>query len=330
VAGSGLLVRFFPLFYRQPGDDLTTRGNVAVHANYNVSCRPGADDAGQQVVNSSLFALVMSVDKQDWFEQCLDRYPDLPSVVLIRSAELKHFPRKFLRNPILDLCCGDGFFTSCLGLQGVYGCDRDEQAVEQARIFKETYAHVAKCDARDLKIFDDAEFNSVFSNCALEHVDGIDDALTSIARVLKKGGHLVMSVPDYTINTWFFPKVVFTTIGLSKYGSRLCEEYNRKQEHINIYPLDVWKHKLEGRGLSIEKHFYLFSRRQYALVTFFESFVLDSFPGNFFRKVYSAFKNGVPLDSRKRLWRRILKRIYQESEQVRCGGELVIVACKKK
>lgn len=265
----------------------------------------------------------------DWFEFCLDKYPDLPSVALIRSIELKNCPREFLKNPVLDLCCGDGFFTQCLGLRGAYGCDIDAEAVQRAGRLRETYAGVCVCDARDLRKFQDREFRTVFSNCALEHVDGIDPALASIARVLKTDGHLIMSVPDVNLTNWFFLKTFFTRIGLSNYGQRLCDAYNKKQEHINIHSLAGWRKKLKDNGLLIEKSFYLFRKKEYQLITFFESFAVDLFPCNFLRRVYSLFRKGLPLHLRKSLLRKLLKKIYRDAGKLDSGGEIVIIARKR-
>lgn len=273
---------------------------------------------------------MQNIPSRDWFELCLDKYPDLPSLVLIRSLELKFFPRQFLVPPVLDLCCGDGFFTECLGLKSAYGCDLDEKAIEQARRLEKTYSNVWKSDARDLKIIKDAQFNSVFANCALEHVDGVGRALKSIARVLKAGGRLIMTVPGENLNNWFFPRVMFSRLGLAEYGRRLCKEYNKKQQHINICSLDFWSRKLEDSGLTVENHFYSFRKNEYRLVTFFESFVLESFPGNLFQAIDRLFRKGIPLDVRKSFWRKVLKKIYLNAEALHTGGELFIVARKKQ
>lgn len=272
----------------------------------------------------------MQNDKyDDWlFETCFKKYRDLPSVALIRSVELKLFPREFLETPVLDLCCGDGFFTSCLGLKEVYGCDIDRNALKLARCLNGTYLQLCLDDARKLTHFSDNAFFTVFSNCALEHVDGVDEALGSVRRVLKTGGHLVMTVPGENLNAWFFPTVFFKAIGFVKYGRRLLEEYNRKQNHINIHSLERWRQKLEGHNMILLKHFYLFKKDEYRMVTFFESFALDSFPCNFFRKVYWFLKKVIPQDSGIALARRLLKPIYDKAGELDSGGELVIVAKK--
>ncbi len=269
-----------------------------------------------------------AASSRDWFELCLNKYPDLPSVVLIRSMELKFFPRSLLREPVLDLCCGDGFFASCLGAAGISGCDIDQRAIAAAQALTGTYREVLHSDARSLDVFSDNAFNTVFSNCALEHIDGIDAAISSISRVLKPGGHLIMSVPDACLDDWFFPARLFRSAGFLLHARRICSDYARKQQHHNIFTRDAWKEKLIRRGLAAERVFFLFSRRQYALVTLFESFVVDSFPGPLFRKMDVLFRRVVPLNWRKKIWRLLLKPIYEKSEERAVGGELFLIARK--
>lgn len=266
---------------------------------------------------------------QDWFELCLDKYPDLPSVVLIRSVELKLFPRQFLKDPVLDLCCGDGFFAQALGLKAVCGCDIDREAVRRAGSLAETYSTAVRGDARDLSLFGEKRFHTVFANCAFEHVDGIDRALCSVARVLTRNGFLIMSVPDRSLNDWFFPAAACSRIGFRKYGQRLLSEYNRKQQHLNILSRSEWITKLSSSGFELEKSFCLFSKKEYQLITFFESFVLDSFPGNLFRSIYSFGKKRMHADTRRTLWRRLLKPVYLDARELESGGELFMVARRR-
>lgn len=49
-------------------------------------------------------------NSNDCFEEYLDRFPDQPSLVLVRAVEANNFPIPYIQSPVLDLCCGDGFF----------------------------------------------------------------------------------------------------------------------------------------------------------------------------------------------------------------------------
>lgn len=264
----------------------------------------------------------MRCDK-DYFEIYLTKFPNTPSLVLVRSAELKNFPIGYMKEPILDLCCGDGFFAKCLGLSGIYGCDLNANAITKARKLKDTYKEIKKCDARDLKFFNNSEFNTVFSNCALEHVDGIGMALTNVSRVLKTGGHLIMSVPGENLNDWHFFNNYFSGIGLHTLGQHLIDKYNKRQSHVNIYPLHVWEENLKQVGLKAVHSFYIFNKKEYEFSSF-----LDSLNGGFLGRINSVVNKIVPVSIKKFLWRKLTKQIYMNSKPLDIGGELFIVAKK--
>ena len=126
---------------------------------------------------------------KDYFEEYLNYFPDAPSLVLVRSVELKNFPKDFLKHPILDLCCGDGVFAKLLGMSGIYGCDINRDAIEKAKD-PFVYKDLKVCDVRDLSEYPDEYFQSVFANCALEHVEDINIVLSEVNRILAKGGIL--------------------------------------------------------------------------------------------------------------------------------------------
>ncbi len=260
---------------------------------------------------------------EDYFDKYLEYFPDAPSLVLVRSVELKNFPKEFIREPILDLCCGDGFFSKCLGLSEIYGCDIDKSAIKKAEDTN-IYKEIRVCDVRDLTVYSDAYFQTIISNCALEHVNEIDRTLTNIARILKTRGCLIMSVPGNNLNDWYLPKIIFERLGLHKYGKYLLGEFNKRQTIINLYSLNKWRKKLDDAGFKIVKHFFLFNERYYKVATF-----LDSLGGHFLGKFHLIFRRITPLTFRKFLWWRMLKPIYLKSEPIDFGGELVIVAEKK-
>lgn len=259
----------------------------------------------------------------DYFEEYLNYSSEFPSLVLVRSAELKNFPREFLKPPVLDLGCGDGFFTQCLGVSNIYGCDINKNVIEKAKKRDKVYASVVVCDSRDLlSSFPENSFKTVISNCVLEHIENLDKSLDSIASILEKGGHLIFSVPSDNLNHFYFSKIIFKKIGLPNYGEKILRHYNKKQNHINIYPFEVWKKKLKNAGLEVKKHFFLFNKREYAILTFFDSFFGSySFINLVFRKITPSF-------FKKFLWRLFLKPIYKKSKPLSDGGELIIIAKK--
>lgn len=106
---------------------------------------------------------------------------------------------------ILDIGCGEGVwlkqFAELSGyIANVYGCDIDKEAVESIIDKVDIRGDIPKqnlkvCAAENLG-FADQEFDIVFANEVLEHVQ--DDQLTvnEVLRVLKPGGLFVFFTPN--------------------------------------------------------------------------------------------------------------------------------------
>ena len=103
---------------------------------------------------------------------------------------------------LLDVGCGCGIFTIKLG-QGfseVWGIDVQERylAEFQANALEQPKFHITKMSASAMS-FEDAYFDSIVTIETLEHVADLPATASELARVLKPGGELVITVP----NRWF-------------------------------------------------------------------------------------------------------------------------------
>lgn len=99
---------------------------------------------------------------------------------------------------ILDVGCGDGFFLlrvkSVLRHGGTCsGLDADARSVAKARALG-IDCHVGLAD--HTLPFRDASFDLVFAGEIIEHVVDTDRMLEEIARVLRPGGHLLLTTPN--------------------------------------------------------------------------------------------------------------------------------------
>lgn len=261
---------------------------------------------------------------KDYFEEYLELFPDSPSLVLVRSVELRNFPKEFLKEPILDLCCGDGCFSTILGLKNIAGCDIDGNAIKKAEK-KGIYNELIQADVRNLP-FEDNSFYTVFANCALEHVEDIEIALKEVSRVLKPEGVLIMTVPSELLLEIFPPKKFLERIGFKKLGKKILDNYNKKQAHRNIYNFNEWKNLLNKAGLNPIRHFYLFDVEAYKIAVFCDW--LSTL--RIFNITIRLLKLFVHKDIRKLFWRKLLKKYYLQSTPLEKGGELVIVARNEK
>lgn len=103
---------------------------------------------------------------------------------------------------VLDLACGQGFFTREIAKQGaeVVGADIAPELIAQARTLggNITY-HVAP--AERLSFAKDAEFNAVVCVLALQNMENISTVFKEVQRVLAPGGRflIVLNHPTFRV-----------------------------------------------------------------------------------------------------------------------------------
>jgi len=101
---------------------------------------------------------------------------------------------------VLDLACGEGYNTRMLARKGakVTGVDFSEKMIELAKS-EETKeklgTHYYISDAADLKKFTSNNFDVVTCFMSLQDIENYEKAISEVARVLKKGGRFVFSIP---------------------------------------------------------------------------------------------------------------------------------------
>lgn len=100
---------------------------------------------------------------------------------------------------VLDLSCGEGYNTRILAKRGakVVGVDFSEKMIELARQTekkKKLGISYYVSDATDLKEFKNESFDVVTCIMALMDVERYEDAISEVARVLRKDGRFVFSI----------------------------------------------------------------------------------------------------------------------------------------
>jgi len=157
--------------------------------------------------------------------------------------------------PILDLCCGDGFFARQLFSsefrRRVVGADHDVGALK-ALVARSSDGRAACADARALP-FRAGVFGLVLANCALEHVEEIEKALGEIARVLKPGGRLVFTVPSEHFGRLLFASGWLARVGVSGLARRYADFVNRVFGHRHVLARDEWRRLIESAALRLER-----------------------------------------------------------------------------
>jgi SAM-dependent methyltransferase len=105
---------------------------------------------------------------------------------------------------VLDAGTGPGYYAAILAEEGadVVGVDASEAMVATARERHGDVATFRQADLTEPLPFDDARFDLVVSQLALDHVRDWDRVGAEFARVLADGGRLVAST-DHPFNTYF-------------------------------------------------------------------------------------------------------------------------------
>jgi ubiquinone/menaquinone biosynthesis C-methylase UbiE len=169
---------------------------------------------------------------------------------------------KYLRKckKVLDAGCGIGTFLSLNPYNAeVQGIDFSKEEVQKARL-KGVNARVADLNKR--LPFKDNEFDAVTCFHVIEHLDNPDNMLREFKRILKKGGILMVAVPNHSFKKFYadythkrpYPKEALYRI-LDDYGFR--DIRIKKGFHLSRLVSSV---------------FFLFPRARYSIEKFLGKF----------------------------------------------------------
>src|SRR5215216_1408725 len=101
--------------------------------------------------------------------------------------DIKEAVDRYAKGRLLDLGCGNKPYESFYvpGTTSQIGCDVMQSDKNRVDVV---------CPATELQ-FPDAHFDTVFCTQVLEHVFRHDEMMKEIYRVLKPGGHIILTVP---------------------------------------------------------------------------------------------------------------------------------------
>lgn len=187
------------------------------------------------------------------FETLENIYPRLLPLTMWRAWELAAYRHFKLPEPVLDLACGDGSFFKLTwpGVRDVVGIDINPTVVEAAQasgVYKEVY----NISANELP-FEDNSFNSIFSNCALEHMDDIEGVIGEAHRVLRSQGIFLLSVVTNQFLDWAPLPFLMQILGSPEQSTALRKEYERYHHLRNPFPSEKWNKLFKDAKFIVEE-----------------------------------------------------------------------------
>ncbi|MBU1627584.1 class I SAM-dependent methyltransferase [bacterium] len=199
--------------------------------------------------------VIVKSGEKDFFKRCLEELP--LSLSIIRSLECKQFDMFSYKRPILDIGCGDGLFSKFVFAEKTdFGIDLTLKFLKKAKI-NGAFLQGCQTDA-SLLPFKKNSFNSVVSNCVVEHIIDVDNTFKEVARILKPEGSFVFTTHTHLYNDYLFYSNLFYKLKLHVLGKKYEKFINSVFKHKNCLHPDTWSKKLEDAGFSIDhiSHYY--------------------------------------------------------------------------
>jgi len=227
--------------------------------------------------------------------------------------------------PILDLGCGDGVFAQIFFNQEMVevGLDRSPAELKLAARTGR-YRQLVEASADAIPYPNDS-FATVFSNGVLEHVDNLAGSLAEIARVLRPGGRLILTVPARRSNDMLAGSCLLRRAGLNRLAVAYARWHNTLFEHRNLFEPPEWERQLQAAGLDMVMHKWYNSP---TVIAIHDALLLLSLPSALWKRrvgrwvLFPRLRQFVCVPILARLYRRLY------DEEATTGGSLLIVATK--
>lgn len=201
----------------------------------------------------------MKKDLLFFIKKYLAKRPLFFSLIRPFEALLLYQHKKYLKTPIMDFGCGDGFFAELVFDEKkiAVGLDLETSRTKEAKK-RRTYKKLVFYDSKRIP-FGNAYFKSIFANSVLEHLSELESNLQEINRVLQKNGFLLVTVMTDKWQEYLLGSKIF--------GDLYRRKMKTKQEHHNLLSYKGW------RSIFIKAGFEIVDERGY--LDKFQSALMD-------------------------------------------------------
>ncbi|MDO8579821.1 MAG: methyltransferase domain-containing protein [bacterium] len=171
----------------------------------------------------------------DWYDASINDADSYQARVILPNVLRLLAPEKGRK--ILDLACGQGYFSHALSARGasVVGVDIAPELVNLAKKHAGHTEEFYVAEAHDLSKFDKNRFDSVLCVLAIQNIDRMTDVFEEVSRLLKTEGKfvIVLNHPAFRIpgeSSWQFDEKL-------KVQYRRIDEYiSESKKTIDMHP----------------------------------------------------------------------------------------------
>lgn len=182
----------------------------------------------------------------------------------IRIRYLEKYLKKINPKKILELGCGEGSLgyeiKGSLPYAELYGFDLSKEGVKLAN---DKGIKARKADLNEGIPFKDNQFDLVFSNEFIEHINSTDLLFRESFRVLRRGGYFIVITPNmsFWLNRLIFLFGIYpifaevSTVNKTM-GTGFLKKFIYEKEavgHVRVFNLPALVDMLEHYGFKIEK-----------------------------------------------------------------------------
>lgn len=262
---------------------------------------------------------MMEIENRNWVDIISKEFSH-PATALWRSIEVRHLEEAIKKYntvlPMLDLGCAEGKIGSILFKERcLFGLDNCWDLIKQNQK-TDTYKALVLADACQMP-FGDGSFSCIFSNSVIEHIPDLQALMAEVARVLKKGGLFIFTVPSNKFGQFLFFHVLFKKLGLNSLAGWYSKKRNSRLNHFHCHSHNVWQEKLNGKGFRLLEYAYYMPKKAVMLWDFLATafFMVDKI------QLCSLLEKKITLK---------LRPIFEKYLNQDCGlgGGLLIIAVK--
>lgn len=214
----------------------------------------------------------------------------MPSTAIWRRAEFEVIKQEKFVGHILEIGCGDGYFSGYIFVSGrisksssLIGLDIDRKQLVKGKNMN-VFQRVLVADIHNLP-FPDSSFDYIFSNCVIEHISPLENAIGEISRVMKKDGTILIStLTDHFRNNLLLSQL-FSKLRIDLAGRLYASLINNIFQHKNFCSVRQWEEMLNRYNLNLISYKYIMPRK---LTLLWDLMLLPGIPIFVAEKIFSS------------------------------------------